>query len=779
MPTHPDHADDEDDLDLEIEVDRRNAPTVTARSNTGGARFTRGPAAPRAESNRPLVRLLPGRRVPNTRYRLVRWLGEGGMGVVYEAEHEDIERRIALKILRQEASQDPEQAARFREEARAASKIGSPNIVQILDFGELPDGRLMFFMDLLAGQGLDAEIDSAPMDQARLIAILRQVCRGLAAAHDAGIVHRDIKPDNVILVTEDSREDVVKIVDFGIATMLTSGNSDAPAAGTPQYMAPEQILGQGVDGRLDLYSLGCMAYELLTGHPPFHEGDVEQLLEQQLTTQPVPIQQLVPQEQLHPALATVVMRCLAKHPDQRYRDARDLEAALCEAQIIAGLHTAWDDLPLPDVEPERKAMLASKMPRLADSPTSKRRWLWPVIAVVGMAAAAAIAIVLTREEPPEPGEEEIVKERERMAIDAGSRGNWVYPEDPDDAAAVEDTSYRHILQLEALDGSVAALGKAKGIELRDKFFSSLKTQGDKWWDKEGGESFAADFYSQALVFAYSPEMEVMIPDLDAAKEARERSKMTRGMLSEFFRDAEQGSFSADEVQSAMMVNTLAEPDEEVREEKMKQLSKKSGKRKPLSATQLNRLAKLAQDDEEAVADPDESAGAGASGGQGSGDDSSGDDTDASDTDTLLADAEPGGRTSGGGSNAPLTKTAKRDPQRSRKLSSEAAAALASGQRKQAEGLFHQALALDNRNAAALIGLSDIHFDRSNYQQAVQFAKKAVQAAPKKASYRIRLGDAYFKLLRYTDALAEYEAAGKLGSKEASGRIAKVKSRLGH
>jgi hypothetical protein len=611
------------------------------------------------------------------------------------------------------------------------------------------------------------------MDQGRLIAILRQVCRGLAAAHDAGIVHRDITPDNVILVTEDNRDDVVKIVDFGIATMLTSGNSDAPAAGTPQYMAPEQILGQGVDGRLDLYSLGCMAYELLTGHPPFHEGDVEQLLEQQLTAQPAPLTQLVPPDQLHPSLATVIMRCLAKHPDQRYRDARDLEAALCEAQIAAGLHTAWDDLPLPDVEPERKAMLASKMPRLEDAPTGKRRWLWPVIAVVGMAAAATIAIIVTREEPPEPGEEEIVKERERLAIDAGSRGNWVYPEDSNEP---EDTSYRHILKLEALDGSIAKLGQAKGIELRDKFFNSLKAQGDKWWEKEGGESFAADFYGQALVFAYNREMEVMIPDLDSAKEARERSKMTRGMLSEFFRDAEQGSFSADEVQSAMMVNTLAEEDEEVREEKIKQLSKKTGKRKPLSATQLNRLAKLAQDDDDSGGvEADESAGGDDTSADSDGD--AGEDTDANDTDALLADA--GSRTSGGGGNAPVTKTAKRDPKRSRKLSSEAAAALASGQRKKAEELFHQALALDNRNAAALIGLSDIHFDRSNYQQAVQFAKKAVQAAPKKASYRIRLGDAYFKLLRYTDALAEYEAAKKLGSKEASGRISKVKGRLGH
>jgi serine/threonine protein kinase len=112
------------------------------------------------------VRLLPGRRVPGTRYRLVRWLGEGGMGVVYEAEHEDIERRVALKILRIEASEDPHQAAQFREEARAASRIGSPNIVEIFDFGELPDGRLMFAMELLNGHGLDTELDRCPIDQA-------------------------------------------------------------------------------------------------------------------------------------------------------------------------------------------------------------------------------------------------------------------------------------------------------------------------------------------------------------------------------------------------------------------------------------------------------------------------------------------------------------------------------------------------------------------------------------------------------------------------------------
>ncbi len=386
-----------------------------------------------------------------------------------------------------------------------------------------------------------------------------------------------------------------------------------------------------------------------------------------------------------------------------------------------------------------------------------------------MILAATIAIILTREDPPEPGEEEAVLERERLALEAGALGHWVYPDTPGD----EDTAYRHVLKLETdFEGALADLGKDKGHELRGKFFDSLVAQGDKWWEKEGGKSFAADFYSQAAVFAYDRDMEVVIPDEDSAKRAKDRSGMTRGAMSSFLRDAGESSFSEDEVYSASVVATLAEPDEEVREEKMKELTKKPGRR-PLSATQLSRLTKLAKTDD---LEDGPKADASASGGEpdtGGEEDDTGDETDG---DEAPSTSDSGGKTSGGG--ATPTKTAKRDPSRSRKLSSEAASALASGQRKKAEGLFHQALAFDNRNAAALIGLSDIHFDRSNYQQAVQFASKVVQAAPKKANYRIRLGDAYFKLLRYQDSLREYQSAKKLGSKEASGRISKVQARLG-
>jgi serine/threonine protein kinase len=385
---------------------RRTPPASGRAASTGGAASQAGGVASRSSApTRPSaraaavatadskqVRLLPGRRVPGTRYRLVRWLGEGGMGVVYEAEHEDIERRVALKILRPEASEDPQQAAQFREEARAASRIGSPNIVEIFDFGELPDGRLMFAMELLNGHGLDGELDKAPMNQARMIAILRQVCKGLAAAHEVGIIHRDVKPDNIILVNHNARPDWVKVVDFGIATV--HADADAGAAGTPHYMAPEQVLGQSFDGRLDMYSLGCTAYELLVGKPPFVAPTIDEILEYQLTKPPTPPSQLCPPDTVHPALEAVILRCLEKEPSKRYRDMRDLEAALCEAQIAAGLHTAYDDLPLPDVDPDRLDKLRRDMPQPGTTGPTRRRWLWPAIAAASTVAAAGLALFI-------------------------------------------------------------------------------------------------------------------------------------------------------------------------------------------------------------------------------------------------------------------------------------------------------------------------------------------------------------------------------------------------
>jgi tetratricopeptide (TPR) repeat protein len=721
---------------------------TTNRTPGGAPERTRGPAGGMSAEGKQ-VRLLPGRRVPGTRYRLVRWLGEGGMGVVYEAEHEDIERRVALKILRIEASEDPQQAAQFREEARAASRIGSPNIVEIFDFGELPDGRLMFAMELLNGQGLDSELDKCPMEQGRMIGILRQVCKGLAAAHEVGIIHRDVKPDNILLLAggtgpNASRADRVKVVDFGIATMHSE--TDTGAAGTPHYMAPEQVLGAPFDGRLDMYSLGCTAYELLVGKPPFSAQSVDEILQAQIESRPVPPSQLCPPGSVHPAVEAVILRCLEKQPANRYRDMHDLEAALCEAQIAAGLRSPWDDLALPPVDAERRDALLRNMPAVDGVARPRRRWLWPAIAAGSSVFAAGLTALLVLGRTPDVEASAEVDALTNAARAAGARANWVYPPNDDPDA----TSYRKVINLEQIDGAAEDLAQTRARELRHEFAESLVHLGDNYWEKDGGKPFARDYYLQALNFE---------PD---NSQARERAGATPGMIAEFRDKAAQGTFSEADLRAAAPLIALAEQDEGKREEKLLALADNPDAAPASSTNSLDRLIRATSskpasrprkknpDDEKvAVVAPTPAEVPGAAIG-----------------DPLLDPAKP------------AVVAVKRDTKQSSKLVKDARAALAAGKRKEAESLFHQALGYDNRNASALIGLSDLEFDRGAHQRAADFAEKAIAAAPKNGSYHLRLGDAYFKLLKYTNARSAYQKAKELGVREAEGRLEKLKAKLG-
>src|SRR5690348_10371190 len=221
------------------------------------------------------ARLLPGQIIPGTRYKVLAKVGQGAMGVVYAAEHVDLEKRVAIKLLAGRVAQRGDAVERFRNEARTASKIGSPYICDVTDFGELADGRLFLVMEYLSGRPLRAPLDSEGyITPARAIPILRQVAKALGAAHDKGIIHLDVKPDNVMLL--DGRRESIKVVDFGVAGLLGdrpldqgNGELETTVNGTPAYMAPERALGRGYDHRSDIYSLGVMAYEVLTGTIPF------------------------------------------------------------------------------------------------------------------------------------------------------------------------------------------------------------------------------------------------------------------------------------------------------------------------------------------------------------------------------------------------------------------------------------------------------------------------------------------------------------------------------
>jgi serine/threonine-protein kinase len=280
-------------------------------------------------------------QVLDGRYRIIRKLGEGGMGEVFAAEHVHIEKRFAIKLLRPEIVSNPEAVTRFRQEARSASSIGHRNIIAIEDFGQLADGRIYMCMELLNGAALN-DLITQPLAVDRLLNILIQTGHGLAAAHAKGIVHRDMKPENVFVTIGPSGEDIPKLLDFGIAKV--SGNEGqnhltrtGTIFGTPFYMAPEQALGNPVDARTDIYAVGVIMYECFAGSLPFQGESFMGILTQHITMDPEPVAQRAARagRQLPPGLADVIMRCMQKNPAQRFSTMDELVNVL--VQIYRGM----------------------------------------------------------------------------------------------------------------------------------------------------------------------------------------------------------------------------------------------------------------------------------------------------------------------------------------------------------------------------------------------------------------------------------------------------------
>jgi serine/threonine-protein kinase len=265
------------------------------------------------------------------RYRIARVLGVGGMGGVYEAEHLLIGKKVALKCLHREYARDRDIVERFKREARAATLIGNDHIIDVTDMGDLPDGSPFLVMEFLAGSPL-ASLCERPMPVRRTVHIARQICSALGAAHDKGIIHRDLKPENVFLVERNGDPDFVKVLDFGISKMHSSGvdkglTRTGMAMGTPSYMSPEQAQGsKNLDHRTDVWALGVILYEMLASRRPFDADSYPLLLMNIVATDPDPIGWY--RKDLPPAFADVVMRCLAKAPDARIGSMRDLSEAL-------------------------------------------------------------------------------------------------------------------------------------------------------------------------------------------------------------------------------------------------------------------------------------------------------------------------------------------------------------------------------------------------------------------------------------------------------------------
>ena len=285
------------------------------------------------------------------RYRLDAIVGRGGMGLVYKAEHIGIRRAVALKLLHTTLAAVPELRSRFEREARAIGVISHPNCVDVTDFGQLDDGSLYLVMEYIEGVSLGDILDrERVLDPRRALRILRHVLAGLGHAHEAGIIHRDVKPENVLVLRQGGDPDFAKILDFGIAKILAQPIDDGVkltqagvAFGTPVYMSPEQALGNPVDARADLYAASIMAYEMICGRPPFYSDDKLEVLSMH-TARPVPSMADTRRHvlgararPLPPGIERVIFRGLAKPPKERWQNAADYVKAIDEVLINLAL----------------------------------------------------------------------------------------------------------------------------------------------------------------------------------------------------------------------------------------------------------------------------------------------------------------------------------------------------------------------------------------------------------------------------------------------------------
>jgi serine/threonine protein kinase/tetratricopeptide (TPR) repeat protein len=731
-----------------------------------------------------LLALPPGEIIPGTRYRIVTRIGAGAMGAVYQAEHVDLEKRVALKTLLASSARDPKAIDRFRQEARAASKIGSPFICDVTDFGELPDGQVFFVMEFIEGQSLRHVLDAEKiLSPARAIPILRQVCQALGAAHEKGIIHLDVKPDNIMLTASKRRSDMVKVVDFGIAGLTNAGvpPEGAPredrVVGTPDYLAPERIRAKGYDHRSDVYSLGATAYEMLTGTAPFWNEDVMTTLSKHLTDKPVPLRQRVPEHKLPAELDTLVLQMLAKNPAERPQSMAVVEAMLCDAQIAARLQTDWDDLELPLVDEAWQKKLVDGMPSPRSRRLRRRAIGLGVVALVGLSLAlyfglrrpkTIVAYTPVYVEVTKTDEAESVAPWLRKASMAAAAEKFLEP---------ANESALYFIEQAEVEAKKVGAGSSGASSLRQLYGNQFRSLGNSLHDANLND-LASLRYREALRFLPGDtdlRNKVGVPGTrsqgDKAPEPRNgttprtQEDPAGAAAADLFSAVSKGQFSRARNSLAKLLDTDKQGTHSAR------LADEFRKR-------ADGLWEAGKHDEARpyygiVSELDSK------------------DSVAQERASKTETAEPVAAAPGDvpeEANA-VAKTGKRrieedkggpkDHAQSSKAAKEGSAALSQGNLAKAQAAFQRAVNADPTNPDALFGMAEVAFENARYTDALDYGRKAVRLQPKNPRYQVVVGDSYFKLLRHEEARNAYKRAQALAPKDSgiAARLERVEARL--
>jgi tetratricopeptide (TPR) repeat protein/tRNA A-37 threonylcarbamoyl transferase component Bud32 len=742
-----------------------------------------------ADSGLPLGEIIPG-----SQYRVLAKLGSGGMGTVYSALHVALEKKVALKVLRSDVGNAQAAVDRLRDEARAASRIGSPYICDVTDFGQIPDGRVFFVMEYLDGPSLGRVLRTdGALPPERALPIFRQIAKALQAAHEKGIVHLDMKPDNVVLLTRGRRSNLVKLVDFGVARLLGDTARDQQVAGTPEYLAPERFLGAAYDHRADIYALGVLAYETLTGKVPFRAPSYLGTLTKHVEEAPPPLERRVGNHEIPEELAAVVMQLLEKDPASRPASMAVVEAMLCEAQIAARLRTDWDDLELPAVDDQWRKKLAARMP----SPwgTQKKALVAGALALALTGMGAAIYFGALRAPEVEVRYVEITRTAEAEPVAAWLERAEAAARNQRYVRPASDCALTYILHAEAEHARLPrkAGDRSRGAErLRQMFASALIVVADELAKANLGH-LAALKYRDALLFTPDDASLAATAHLsqDETRRIRERARASRaatakgasppapvgdeGRIEEarataanvYLLGARHGRFS----EARIALKTLASVDHDGMERA--KLADAFRRRADIlwaandaaAARPLYQLtAELDQGDTEAARRAQPPA--------------------PSLTPARITSAPASGSPAAAArdrKHGPTGEwlTGPRNPTASRAAAEKGRAALARLSLSEAEAAFSRALQADPGNVAAIGGLAEVAFERSHYPEALDYARRAVTQAPQSTRYVLLLGDVHFKLLRFADARTAYRRALRLSPKNdlIQNRLARVRARM--